>query len=83
MHISHKIRRFDCLSFLKVFDDFCGHFLIPYNLVFIHCLPPFKVKNPSPEGPALVCPQRGAWIKNKGVLECWSIGVMEKAFPGI
>jgi hypothetical protein len=32
------------------------------------------VKNPGPKNQALVCPQRGSWIKNKGVLEYWSNG---------
>jgi len=38
------------------------------------------VKNPSPEGPALVCPQRGPGLKPR---EYWRVGVLEKAFPGI
>jgi len=54
-----------------------------YVMIFTVGSTVVEVKNPSPEGPALVYPQRGSWIKTKGILGCWSIGVMEKAFPGI
>jgi hypothetical protein len=42
-----------------------------------------KVKNPKPNDQALISPRSGSWIKTKGVLECWSIGILEKAIPGI
>jgi hypothetical protein len=35
-----------------------------------------KVKNPGPEGPALIAPQRGGVCSSNGMMEWWNNGIL-------